>query len=259
MDQRIKCLEEAKNSQQASINELGLKLEAINENLAKLLKNSEKSVSQSQSNIGPENIGDEGPNIIGTGTQAGNQASLSTVNKVDPQASFTSIKAAVQSLRIPPELTLAPTPFRKGDSQTSTIINRTARTIETVFKLLSSESTDPYPDIFTCMLALLEFLREEQAALVVQNTFDPQVTKIFRSLRRGGGFSAAALEDLRSAAAISAAYRPSQPTRGRGYPARGAFNFRGRGGDFFQRAAGRGFPSQRGQAHHRQQSGGDDE
>ena len=70
MEQRIVCLEEANNSQQASINELGLKLEAINENLAKLLKNSEKSVSQSQSNIGPENIGDEGPNIIGIGTQA---------------------------------------------------------------------------------------------------------------------------------------------------------------------------------------------
>ena len=96
----------------------------------------------------------------------------------------------------------------------------------------------------------MNILQDEQAAILVQSSFDPTVARFFRNLRRGGGLTPDALEDLRSAASIAAAYRPQQQSRGSG---RGpsAFQFQQR--DFFGRAAGRGFPNQRGArrgAHH---------
>ena len=162
----------------------------------------------------------------------------------DPNAQYLAIKAQVQGVKIPIELTLqTATGLKKSDTQT---LARTARAVETVFKILSNvdNHADPFGDIFTTMLALMNYLQDEQAALVVNSSFDPTVAKFFRNLRRGSGFSAGALEDLRSAAAIASAYRPGpqQPSgRGRGFD-RGGF----RGRDFFNRHAGRGYPSHRG-------------
>ena len=174
----------------------------------------------------------------------------------DIQATYASIKASVQAVRLPPDLTLGSsgaTGLKKGEAQTHTLINKVARITETIFKILQSKE-DPYDDVFSCALALINILQDEQAAILVQSSFDPTVARFFRNLRRGGGLSQEALEDLRSAASIAAAYRPQQQQQqqprgaGRGQP---PFQFHQR--DFFNRAAGRGFPHQRGGrrgAHH---------
>ena len=226
MDEKINSLETDIHGLKSSIAEISFKLNeiVIDSTLTP------PSVSTATQN-GVDNI------------EASASAAVQPV-KPDPNAQYLAIKAQVQGVKIPVELTLqTPTGLKKTDTQTLT---RTARAVETVFKILSNveNHTDPFGDIFTTMLALMNYLQDEQAALVVNSSFDPTVAKFFRNLRRGSGFSPGALEDLRSAAAIASAYRPGpqQPSgRGRGFD-RGGF----RGRDFFNRHAGRGYPSHRG-------------
>ena len=166
----------------------------------------------------------------------------------DVQASYASIKASLQSVRLPTELTVSAqsaSGLKKGDAQVHALINKCARFIETLFKLLKSEQ-DPYNDIFTCALAMIQYLQDEQATLQVQNSFDPNVARFFRCLRRGAGFSPEALDDLRSAASIAAAFRPQQQNQPRGGSGRSSFVNHNQNRDFFSRNINRPFPTQRG-------------
>ena len=166
----------------------------------------------------------------------------------DIQATYASIKASVQAVRLPPDLTLGSsgaTGLKKGEAQVHTLINKVARITETIFKILKSKE-DPYDDVFSCALALINILQDEQAAILVQSSFDPTVARFFRNLRRGGGLTPDALEDLRSAASIAAAYRPQQQQQQSRGTGRGPSAFQYQQRDFFSRSAGRGFPHQRG-------------
>ena len=166
----------------------------------------------------------------------------------DVQASYASIKASLQSIRLPTELTVSAqsaSGLKKGDAQVHALINKCARFIETLFKILKSEQ-DPYDDIFTCALAMIQYLQDEQATLQVQNSFDPTVARFFRSLRRGAGFSAEALDDLRSAASIAAAFRPQPQNQPRGGVGRSTFVNQNQNQDYFNRRVNRSFPTQRG-------------
>lgn len=167
----------------------------------------------------------------------------------DAQATFASIKASVQHVRLPAELTLASsgaTGLKKGDQQSHTLLSKIARYAETIFKILQAKD-DPYEDIFASVFALMRFLQEEQASLLVQSSFDPTVARFFRNLRRGGGLTPDAIEDLRSAASIAAVYRPPQQHQSyqsqRGF-GRGQQSFQQR--DFFRSSLQRNFPTQRG-------------
>ena len=167
----------------------------------------------------------------------------------DAQATFASIKASVQHVRLPAELTLASsgaTGLKKGDQQSHTLLSKIARYAETIFKILQAKD-DPYEDIFASVFALMRFLQEEQASLLVQSSFDPTVARFFRNLRRGGGLTPDAIEDLRSAASIAAVYRP--PQQHQSYQSqrsfgRGQQSFQQR--DFFRSSLQRNFPTQRG-------------
>ena len=174
-------------------------------------------------------------------------AAVATNPTEDVQATFASIKASVQHIRLPAELTLATSGtsgLKKGDQQSHALLSKIARYTETVFKLLQSRE-DPYEDVFSCLFALMRYIQDEQAALLVQSSFDPTVARFFRGLRRGGGLTPDAIEDLRSAASIAAVYRPpqqhqsSQRSFGRGQ------QFQHRSGDFFRGSTSRSFPSQR--------------
>ena len=167
----------------------------------------------------------------------------------DAQATFASIKASVQHVRLPAELTLASsgaTGLKKGDQQSHTLLSKIGRYAETIFKILQAKD-DPYEDIFASVFALMRFLQEEQASLLVQSSFDPTVARFFRNLRRGGGLTPDAIEDLRSAASIAAVYRPPQQHQSyqsqRGF-GRGQQSFQQR--DFFRSSLQRNFPTQRG-------------
>lgn len=140
----------------------------------------------------------------------------------DIQAAFFSIKAALANLRVPNSLTVPTdkTGIKKSDQSQHNLITKVAKYSETIVKLLQAPGlTDEQrlADTLTTVTALICFLQEESAALVVQGTFDEGVAKFFRSLQRTNNFNAESLDNLRAAASIAAVYRPSQSQRGAGY------------------------------------------
>ena len=253
MEERVKTLEDAVVDIKSLLVDIQSKLTA---------KTSDRSTnSTSTGDVANQTTNNTSNNADDSAVQSNtNEYTGASAHQFSPaediQATYASIKASVQAVRLPPDLTLGSsgaTGLKKGEAQIHTVINKVARITETIFKVLKSKE-EPYDDVFSCALALMNILQDEQAAILVQSSFDPTVARFFRNLRRGGGLTPDALEDLRSAASIAAAYRPQQQqqqqSRGSG---RGpsAFQFQQR--DFFGRAAGRGFPNQRGArrgAHH---------
>jgi virulence-associated protein VagC len=174
-------------------------------------------------------------------------APVSSDTSVDVGAQYTSVRNAVQSVKIPQELCLPETSrtgIKRQDQALLSVVSKCGKFCETAFKVLKKGSEDnadeTFADVFTVLHAMIAYLQEEQASMVVQSTFDPTVSRFFRSLQRGSSFTPQALDNLRSAASIAAAYRPQ---RGRG--AQGGSQF-GRGGqrgrDTFFSQSTRGFP-----------------
>jgi hypothetical protein len=165
----------------------------------------------------------------------------------------------VQSVKLPADLIVSdgrPQGLQKADQPLFGVIQRNAKFCETTLKLLASAQAGDaslLDNLFTVAHAQVKYLQEELAALVVQSSFDPTVSRFFRSLQRQSGFSPESLENLRSAAAIAAVYKPQRDRRDRGagaggfggYP--GGYGGRGRGGgDLFQQQTFRNFPTTRG-------------
>ena len=170
----------------------------------------------------------------------------------DASTDYLTVRNKHSSLKLPVELTLpdgGKTGIKRSDQPMLNVISKSAKHVETAFKVLKNaddtNTEETYADLFTVLYSLMQNLQEEQAALVVNSTFDPTVGRFFRALQRGGSFTPAAIENLRSAASIAAVYRPSSSStqRGRGYGGRGNsfFNQRGRG-DLFHNASSRSFP-----------------
>ena len=173
--------------------------------------------------------------------------------QVDVQSDFISIKASLSSIRLETELTVPSEGnknVRKSDQSQNTIITKSARYVDTAFKILKSskDSEQKFSELFTVLLAQIRFLQKEHSALIVQGSFDPTVSKFYRHLQGGASFNAEALEHLCTAAAVAAVYRPQgqynnnqqYSFRGRG---RGTQQYRRPGGaDFFGQQAGRRFP-----------------
>ena len=166
----------------------------------------------------------------------------------DASTEYVSVRNKHSTVKLPQELTLpdsGKTGIKRTDQPMMNVISKSAKHIETAFKVLKSaddtNTGQTFEDLFTVLYALMQFLQEEQASLVVNSTFDPTVGRFFRALQRGGSFTPAAIDNLRSAASIAAMYRPSASStqRGRG---RGSsfFNQRGRG-DIFHNASSRQF------------------
>ena len=170
----------------------------------------------------------------------------------DASTDYQTVRNKHSSLKLPVELTLpdgGKTGIKRSDQPMLNVISKSAKHVETAFKVLKNaddtNTEETYNDLFTVLYSLMQNLQEEQAALVVNSTFDPTVGRFFRALQRGGSFTPAAIENLRSAASIAAVYRPSssstQRGRGNGGRGNGFFNQRGRG-DLFHNASSRSFP-----------------
>ena len=170
----------------------------------------------------------------------------------DASTDYVTVRNKHSSLKLPVELTLpdgGKTGIKRSDQPMLNVISKSAKHVETAFKVLKNaddtNTDETYTDLFTVLYSLMQHLQEEQAALVVNSTFDPTVGRFFRALQRGGSFTPAAIENLRSAASIAAVYRPSssstQRGRGNGGRGNGFFNQRGRG-DLFHNASSRSFP-----------------
>ena len=116
----------------------------------------------------------------------------------DIHAAFISIKAALANLRVPNSLSVPTdkTGVKKNDQSQHNLITKVAKYSETIVKLLQAPGlTDQQrlSDILTTVTALICFLQEESAALVVQGTFDEGVAKFFRSLQRTNNFTTESL------------------------------------------------------------------
>ena len=103
----------------------------------------------------------------------------------------------------------------------------------TALKLLkaNTKSAVIYEDLFMVMYAQLQYLQDEYTALVVQSSFDPAVSRFFRSLQRNSSFTPGVLQKLHSAATIAAAYKSR---RGRLSDGRSEAFCIGRVGEFYQ-------------------------
>lgn len=219
---------------------------------------------------------------VTTGSNNGaspNQATAYTLK--DVQGEFAAVKDAYQSVKLPSDLRLneSRTGIRRQDQGEFNLIAKSARYIETVFKVLSqadcarSESESGtqaghisslvLDQIFAINLAHLRYIQEQYSNFVVQGTFDPTTSKLFRQLQRqSSGLSGEAIDTLHKAAGLAAAAnraaavsRPHQQQYSRGRWG-GMPRGRGRGRpDFFNRYSQRQpFPQ-----HRREERGGEDE
>ncbi len=179
----------------------------------------------------------------------------------DLQGEFQAIKDTLQRIKLPSDLKLNDS--RRGVKATDrpmfNQICKSARYVETALKLLGSidRQSDTFDvdlqNLFLVVKAHIKSLQDEHAAVIVQGQFDQTTSRFFRSLQSNSSvFTPTALEQLRNAAAITAAsqthsqqgqnYQRS-PYRGRPWGSRN----RGRGGhDAFSSFYNRPFPTGRG-------------
>ena len=164
------------------------------------------------------------------------------------ESDYQRIKASVQSFRLPAELSLqeARQGIKREDIPMFNVLAKSARFSETILKLCAQATEDNQlqaEEVFSVACASIKYLQDEYAALVVNSSFDPNVSKLFRALQKNTGFSQETMEQLKNAATIASAYRPQQSARGRGGRGRGLYRGGGdnRGGRFaFPRRGGTG-------------------
>ena len=140
----------------------------------------------------------------------------------------------------------------QDDRSAATVIAKCGRYVENALRWLHVQqpgqtNSDDFRQLFTILVAQLNFLQAEHSALVVKGQFDKDTSDLFKCLEGNSSqFTPSALQNLRAAAEITAArHQVSQPsTRGQ----RGGRGYRGhgyRGRDVFGNFGNRGFPNQR--------------
>ena len=172
----IGLLQTSVNDLKSSVTDINNKLTSIDElkvSLSELAQNLKQSTASSTPQTPSQSQDQEGQNQSSSTQQTPSQSqegqnqddsATASVNTrptavdTDPVAKYLAIKTQVQGVKIPAELTLqTPSGLKKTDTQ---ILSRTARAVETVFKILANgdNHVDPYSDIFTVVLALMNFL-----------------------------------------------------------------------------------------------------
>jgi len=195
-----------------------------------------------------------GPRLSQRGRQAfsGARSSMqnvdfSDVRFVQANSEYENIRDKFKSVRLPEELKLhdSRSGVRREDQQQYNRLVKSARMVETTFRILAGIETvetealdDKLGDIFLVQFALLKYLQDEYAVLMVNGATNSETARIFRSFRRNASaFAPDVIEDLRSAATVVAAgqfnapaqrsqftgFRSARPGRGRGFVSRGGF------------------------------------
>ena len=211
-----------------------------------------ETTTQRQSGLGPTwggpgDAGDAiGPSFIHTrepttdsnpfGANVSPSAATASVD-----AEYQRIRCSVQSVRLPANLTLQESRqgVKREDLPLFNVLAKCARYTETMMKLCASADGDSHENVFNVSYAMMKYIQDEYTALIVSSTFDPNVSRVFRSLQRNTGFTPEAMEHLRSATTIASAYRPQTNARARGRGGR-QHSFQNQG--LFQTSGSRGFP-----------------
>ena len=164
----------------------------------------------------------------------------------DIQGEYAAIRDSLQRVKLPPDLRLHDgnkQGIRRPDQAIGTILTKCARYLESTLKLLSRDQVsidqELSDNIFKVTVAHLRYVQDEYASLLVQGTFDPVTTRMFKAMQRNNSaFSPDQVQILQSAAAISAAaMRPSRDNYN-GYQSQQQYGYRR--GDFGSRGRTRG-------------------
>ena len=158
------------------------------------------------------------------------------VSGVDYQAEFAVIKDTLSRYKLPTDLKFTPNAvgIKREDKGAYNVVKSAAGYAEVNLKILSLIESGQYTvgdavnDLATCNTALVRFLKEEHATLLVQGKFNKDTAFMFKALRKeGNSFTQESLDTLQVAANLTQ-YNHQAQDRPRG-DYRGRFRGRGRG------------------------------
>ena len=137
------------------------------------------------------------------GVTAGNTGSS------EIQERFNALKSSVEKFILPAGYKLhdSRTGVKREDQQTLNVVSKCGRYVETALKLiLQSNEREPLDlePIITTLLANINYLQDEYAALLVKGKFDDNTAQLFRSLQKSNsGFDSQSINNVRIAAELS--------------------------------------------------------
>ena len=131
---------------------------------------------------------------------------------VDHQAEFAVIKDSLTRYKLPVDLKFTPNAvgIKREDKGAYNIVKSTASYVEANLKILSVLESGGYSqahaanDLSIVNTALMKFLKEEHASLLVQGKFNKDTASMFKALRKeGNSFSQDSLDTLQLAANLT--------------------------------------------------------
>lgn len=216
---------------QRSINDINIEQETIIKRLDRIEQNQPEETRDNVSSRAPARSQVppfSGRHVIGT-----DPLTVNTSDKAsDIQREYECIKDSLNKVILPNELKLleAKTGIKREDQPHLLALGKSARYSETCLKLLStfddSANVQDLTQIYTVLVAHINFLQSEYAGLVVKGQFDKDTASLFKCLERNTNqFTSESLDNLKTAAEISAAKSRFKPEGniGRGNRGRGTF------------------------------------
>ena len=140
----------------------------------------------------------------------------------DLKAEYNSIQESLSRVQLPGEIIVNKTTQGVGKDQKAAhkVVTTSAKYTETALKLalqLHKEKVgkEGLEQLIVALFAQLKYLQDEGAALIVSSTFDPSVSKFFRTFQKNNSqFPPETSEILSKAVTIGAAQAQSQGHKG---------------------------------------------
>ena len=140
----------------------------------------------------------------------------------DLKAEYNSIQESLSRVQLPREIIVNKSTQGVGKDQKAahTVVTTSAKYTETALKLalqLHEEKVgkEGLNQLIVVLFTQLKYLQDEGAALIVRSTFDPSVSKFFRTFQKNNSqFLPETIEILSKAVTIGAAQAQSQGHKG---------------------------------------------
>ena len=191
---------------QVSLNNLQVEQETCNRRVERLERKSQINPFESESQEIPPDSGRSwiGPGLSPKTVQAGTEPA-------NYQREFECVRDFLNKVKLPNEFKLleSKTGIKREDQSMYSSITKSARYTETSLKLLASfEETvtaDDLGQLYTVLVAHMNFLQSEYTGLVVKGQFDRETASLFKCLEKHTtSFKGESLDNLKTAAEIAA-------------------------------------------------------